>query len=507
MDEPIRQDPKHEEIIEPVKAGIEDAASLPPLPAQAAGSSKAMWSVVVVLGALLVVAVGVFFVLPDWVAEREDPPVAGPAQPEEIAPEASAEPALSAEELEQLRIEAEALLAELLPQQARLDELSASSWGEETWVEYEDAARTGDDAYLANAFQDAVPAYARALEVGELLLARSVSIIEAALAAGAAALDAGNAPLAAQQYGLVLEIEPQNSTARSGLERAELLPEVLQLTRRGEDSEREGALEEAAGAFREALALDPEWAPARTALANIESRLRNRSFDNLMSQGFSALAAEDFEEAMERFDAALQLRPGSEEAVAGRLQAEQGQRLDEIALIEARATVAEARELWQRAVEFYENALETDATLVFAREGLDRARRRADLDSKLAYLLENPNLLFDDTVLADAQELLGEAQAVADAGPRLTEQSGELERLLRLASTPIPVELRSDEQTEVTVYRVGPLGTFAQTTLELRPGTYTAIGSRDGYRDVRETFNVLPGRTLEPVRVECSEPI
>ena len=43
--------------------------------------------------------------------------------------------------------------------------------------------------------------------------------------------------------------------------------------------------------------------------------------------------------------------------------------------------------------------------------------------------------------------------------------------------------------------------------IELRPGTYTAIGSRDGYRDVRRTFTVVPGRTIEPVNVICVEPI
>ena len=507
MDETNTQHPEHEEIIRPVKPRIDDASSLPPLAAQPGEGRRSLWPVAVVLSALLAVALGVIFLLPGWVADQEEQQAAEPAEPVEILPELPAEPVLSAEELEQLRTQAEALLGELLPQQARLGELSAASWGEETWAEYEASARAGDDAYLANDFQDAVPAYARALEVGELLLARSVGIIDAALQAGSSALDAGNAVLAAEQYRIVLEIEPENTTAHRGLARAERLPEVLRLTRQGEIFERDGALEDAASAFRDALAIDSEWDPARSSLANVESRLRNRSFDELMSQGFSALAQEDFDEALERFTAALAARPSSEEALAGRLQAEQGQRLAQIALIEARAIVAEATERWARAIDFYESALEADATLVFAREGLERARRRGDLDSKLVYLLENPNLLFDDTVLADAQALLADAQTVAEAGPRLTEQSAELERLLRLASTPIAIELQSDELTEVTVYRVGKLGTFAQTTLELRPGNYTAIGSRDGYRDVRQTFTVLPGRTLEPVRVECREPI
>ncbi|HSG65489.1 MAG TPA: hypothetical protein VLD39_10825, partial [Gammaproteobacteria bacterium] len=167
----------------------------------------------------------------------------------------------------------------------------------------------------------------------------------------------------------------------------------------------------------------------------------------------------------------------------------------------------ERRELWDQAIAQYEAALGEDQALVFAQQGLARARARADLDSKLSHLLSNPNLLFDDGVLADAGTLLADARGVTDPGPRLTEQTSELDRLLRLASTPVSVELESDQLTAVTVYRVGPLGTFARRTLELRPGTYTAVGSRDGFRDVRATFTVLPGRALEPVRIACVEPI
>ena len=58
------------------------------------------------------------------------------------------------------------------------------------------------------------------------------------------------------------------------------------------------------------------------------------------------------------------------------------------------------------------------------------------------------------------------------------------------------MRLTSDELTTVTLYRVGALGAFASHDVELRPGTYTAIGSRDGYRDVRQTFTVRPGWEL-----------
>ncbi len=197
----------------------------------------------------------------------------------------------------------------------------------------------------------------------------------------------------------------------------------------------------------------------------------------------------------------------SKEAQDGLTQAEQGLKLDQIALTEARALAFERRELWDRAIAQYQSALATDPTLAFAQTGLERARARQGLEAKLLNLIDNPRLLLSDNVLAGAKSLLGEAKGVQDPGARLQDQVAKLEDLVRLASTPITVELHSDSLTEVTLYRVGRLGAFAAKTVELRPGTYTAVGSRDGYRDVRQTFTVLPGKEQPPVSVVCVEPI
>jgi hypothetical protein len=61
--------------------------------------------------------------------------------------------------------------------------------------------------------------------------------------------------------------------------------------------------------------------------------------------------------------------------------------------------------------------------------------------------------------------------------------------------------------TEVTVYRLGDLGTFTQKEVALRPGDYIAVGRRRGFRDVRENFSVLPGVSTTPVEIVCTEPI
>jgi hypothetical protein len=54
---------------------------------------------------------------------------------------------------------------------------------------------------------------------------------------------------------------------------------------------------------------------------------------------------------------------------------------------------------------------------------------------------------------------------------------------------------------------VARLGKFDQRELSLRPGTYTAVGSRIGYRDVRLEFTVTPDSAPPTVNIACTEAI
>jgi tetratricopeptide (TPR) repeat protein len=456
------------------------------------------------IGAVLTVAVlFVFAVLPRIMNPPK--PAAPAAAP--VVEEKPAIPELSPEERERLKAEAEQLLANLLTQQKALEALSAQSWGGDSWTRYRTLTTEADDAYLANDFRKSVASYSAATATGEELLGRSRDIVGRALGAAQEAFAAGNAAAAIAQYDIVLGIEPENATAKAGRARAERLPEVLELVARGDGERDRGEHDKAIASYREALAIDPNWERASSALAAVTAAARAAEFERLMSAGYGALAAQRYDDARESFTAALAMRPQAREAQDGLTQAEQGIRLDQIALVEARALAFERRELWDQAIAQYRGALEGDPNLVFAKEGLERSEVRAGLDAKLRNLIDRPTLLFNDTVLADARALLADARAVEPAGPRLEEQIGKLDRLVQLAAEPVPVQLTSDQLTEVTLYRVGALGTFASKEVQLRPGTYTVIGSRNGYRDVRQTFTVVPGRTVPPVAVRCVEPI
>ncbi len=174
---------------------------------------------------------------------------------------------------------------------------------------------------------------------------------------------------------------------------------MLALVERGNAERDAGDPKKAIATYREALAIDAHWEPASRVLAAVTAGVRDSDFELAMSQGSKALAAQSYAEAEKQFQAALALRPQAREAQDGLTEAQEGERLGKIALTEARALAFERRELWDQAIAQYKGALADDPTLVFAKTGLDRAESRAGLDAKLRNLIDNPTLLFSDTVL------------------------------------------------------------------------------------------------------------
>lgn len=496
--------PQHDETIVPIRPA-QRGTEAELRPAQRSASQLLRPALVVLgVGALAVAAAAGFVWLPEQ-AEQQRAVARQVPEPEPVAE--PARPVLTPEEVAALRAEAGRLLASLLTLTDDLRKLNVADWAAEDWAKYQELSEAGDNAFLAEDFSTSVTSYADAKTLGEGLIARAATTLDSALAAAEAAFTEGDSAGAVAHYDVVLTIDPAHAAAAAGRARAERLPEVLELVRRGNVAVARGELEEALSAYRAALDIDSAWPAASAGVAEVNRMQRDAEFERRLSAGLGLLGTEDYTAAQREFQAALGLRPNAREALDGLVQAEEGAKLDQIALAEARGLAFERRELWNQAIELYRSVLESNGALLFAQTGLERAQARAGLDAKLVNLIENPTLLFGDAVLADARALLETAVAEPEKGARLTSQIDKLGELVELASKPIAVRLESDQITNVTLYRVGSLGTFAATEVELRPGTYTVIGSRDGYRDVRQTFTVRPGRNLPPISVVCVEPI
>jgi hypothetical protein len=163
-------------------------------------------------------------------------------------------------------------------------------------------------------------------------------------------------------------------------------------------------------------------------------------------------------------------------------------------------------ERWGDAVSLYEQALEIDALMLFATEGVARAEPRAALDTRLDNIPKERDRLVDARIMRLAQQTLAEATAIANPGARLQAQIAAAQDTLAYASTPVAVTMTSDGLTDITLLRVRRLGTLSEQTLSLRPGVYNAVGIRNGYRDVRVKFEVRPDQA-NTVEVRCVESI
>ena len=472
------------------------------------------------LGVLLLLLLGVVFLLPKTVEKPGIEPAADTIAPEE-APAATAgeeqEPGVEFNEnLDDLsgrdqrvqdRAATEEVLGELLAKMDTLESRAVQRWGGLRFARAQAVYAEGDEAYLARDYAAASQKYREAIDIVEPLLDEVDKVFESTYTEARAALEAADPVEAVRLFDLAAAISPGHRGAQEGLHRARNLETVLSLMDQGLAHEKELELQAARQSFERAVELDPAWEPAQVALERVRGTITQMEFDMRMTEGLTALAEGDFLGARAAFRMAEKLKPGSPEPADGLMQVDQGIRLQEITALERKAQQQEQAEEWSNATATYERILELDSNLVFAQDGIVRTRQMEALHETLDRFIAEPDSLSRPSTMQSATGLLLDITRMENIGPRLADRRDELSRLLKRAATPLTVTLVSDNQTDVSIYKVGKLGSFDEHELRLRPGTYVAVGIRPGYRDVRLEFRVAPEIDMEPVVVRCEEPI
>jgi hypothetical protein len=468
---------------------------------QAQSPPARRWPLIAALAGL---AVGgaVFALLPRYVERR-------PAVVDDTAAVAAAQrrQAQSAAALEQARAQALTARDEFAGRRAALAGRGPERFATRDWqLAVEGAARAAryfeaGDAAAARA------GWRAALERLDAVERAAGPALEGALARAQAALAAGRIEDARLEAALATALAPADARVKSLAARVGRWGDVLALLDAAAQDEQAGRTAAAAAKYRGALALDIAAPGAGAALARLGALQSTGAYEAAMSRGFAALAAGRIDAAKSAFSAAAAQRPGAPEPKEALRQIEQGDRSRTLDELRDAAVAAERAERWDEAVGFYLQAQRQEATIAFARDGLARSQPRAELARRLRDTIGAPQQLWSESGRGAARQLLARANAVAAAGPVLAADRRTLATLLAAAEMPVRIALRSDNQTDVVVYRVGRLGAFDARELELVPGRYTAVGTRNGYRDVRREFVIEPGKPPEPVLVRCEEPI
>jgi len=405
------------------------------------------------------------------------------------------------------RFNVELTLGELLSAFQVLEARGVERWAAREHRAARDLYADGDSAYLKKDFEYAEELYLGSLTILEPLYEQIEPTFATAFADATAAFAAGDRLEALRLFELAVAVTPSHPGAQAGYQRARNLEAVLRLVDQGLEYEEDLELEAAQRSFEQAAELDNLWQPAHEGILRVQIIRTEIEFDTRMSEGFEAIAASDYLAARAAFRVAKRLIPESTEPADGLLQVDQGLRLQEISTLEQEAKFLVQDEHWDAVVRTYEEILKVDSTLTFASDGLSYGREMSALHDRLDDFIVEPDKLSAPAVMRNATTLVVDITTRPDVGPRLAAQRDELSRLLKRAATPLTVRLLSDNVTEVAIYRIGRLGSFMRKELRLRPGTYIAVGSRPGFRDVRLEFRVAPEVDFGPVIVQCEEPI
>lgn len=430
---------------------------------------------------------------------------AQPALPDGVdAKEAAAQAAERREELERLFAERKAAFEKLL---AQLETQQAPLWAGQAFAAGKSLGIDGVAAFEAGA-----PELANdRLDVAAKRLQKVIETVPAAyqaqMLAGEQALQDGSIDVALAAFDLAGKLRADDKDALAGRQRAEKLRPVLPALMQADNLLATSKFNEAAAAYQSVLAADPKFKRAIDGLAASRGAGSANRFDTALGQGLAALRADKLTEARQFLTQAQALNPGSAEVAAALTQLSGSSTGVELVRDQQGIVQLEAAEQWAQALGAYNDILQKDATVEFARQGKVRVTPRVELAARLQGLIDQPDRLASAAVRTETQQLLTQARTTSPSGPVLRSQIARLELLVPEYEKPVQLVLESDNLTAVEVSKIGGVGAFERHELTLLPGTYTVTGSREGYRDVRREVLVKPGAGNQAVDVRCTEPI
>jgi serine/threonine protein kinase len=341
------------------------------------------------------------------------------------------------------------------------------------------------------------------------------------IAAGQKALAAGQEQLANQAFDLARRIDPNDKRIAEGQRHTHNLNGVLPLLADGQNAENAQNYMRAAQDYSQALSIDAGNDKARAGLVRANAAFGDDNYAKAVGSGLAALGAGRLDDARDAFAKARSLRPNGAEAADGLRRVNAALSAKGFSSLRQRAAGLEAQERWDEAVEAYDSALQADPSLAFAQEGKDRAAARAELNASMQALIDRPERLSSASVRQQAKALLDTANQQSPSGPVLRSQIARLGLLMPdydgvvktgsaqtdLMDQPVRLSLVSDNATAIAIPSIGQFGTFAKRDIQLKPGRYTVIGTRDGFRDVRRDITIAPGQESQTISVSCSDPI
>lgn len=419
----------------------------------------------------------------------------------------------------QARADSQDSLENVLALQKTLTQKNVVDWAEPQFNAALALASEGDSYYKQQDYFKAVELYKKSETALKKIVTSMPDELDRQVAIGLQAIDQGQAIIANQHFEAALSLDPNHIPALQGLQRVETLDQVLTLVSSGasfekkfSSSDRLNDIQEAIKLYEKALALDSEWQPAMLGVQRTQRLETDKQYRLSMSKAFKALFADRYSTATKHFNQALRHKPQDTIAASALRQSLASNKRTTLKSLLNDARDSEQQELWENALLNYQAVLQRDANQVSAKVGQIRSKARLEVDTKLKAILNDPLSATKSGNRERAKSLLNEARAIVQQGPVLKQQIAALDTLLSSLDSTVKVALSSDSLTNVSLKAADSspleLGRFDLKKLAIKPGYYTLIGTRLGYKDVYLEFVVdNKADDILSIKIACEETV
>ena len=359
--------------------------------------------------------------------------------------------------------------------------------------------------------------YKQAIQTIDIAFNKKQQILLESINKGLLALENENIEQAEKFFKVAQAIDPENETMLKSLHRIANREEVLTIYGQAIEQEKKNNLSAAISKLNKALTIEPEYKRAYEKLQIIEKKKLEQDFNKSVDKILNALEYNDFNSAKIEIENAKKI--DATKPIINELEKRLDNKIKVAAVknLKSKAIKQEQKEQWQSALSTYQKILKYDSDTSSGVVNEERARAYIKLNKLLDDIIDRPERVQNDKVLERAMLTLESIEF--ELGQKnnllysikntqqLAEKINQVKIIIKEASIIIPVIIKSDNETDVSVYKIGQYGKIYEKKINLRPGKYTIVGTRANYRDHRQVLIIKASDKSKIIDVRCREKI
>ncbi len=401
---------------------------------------------------------------------------------------------------------------QILDRQAKQQDFAR--WAAKDIEHAESEADSGEINFRKKEFTLAKKNYVNAIKIIEDIKLSKSTVLKNLLDQADSDLQTGDWENAKQLYAKSLLIDKKNQRGLDGLKQSETLKTIIDLYTNAEDlliQPDEKSIQvynEVIQLLDKAMRLNQTFSPVTELKSEIENKRNRLIFQQHISSSMKNLQENKFIAARQFLLKAQNLDAENSTVKELKNRINREEENYRITALKQSVDRKEKHEQWSAVIDVYNKILAIEPNAIFAIQGKRNAMRVNEWHNQLDRIIGNPEKLQSDHIRENTIRRISFIKEYTVNNPEhkiLRNKLSEASELIAISAIEISMHLISDNETNIEVYKIGKLGQFKDKTLRVKPGKYTIVGTRPGYRDVRLNIQIHAKDTNPYFSVICRD--